>query len=236
MRGYFVVGTDGGCGKTTVAAAILTALRLDGRRVAAMKPVETGCELGPDGILVARDGLLLREACGEPFLPLDLVAPRRYQQPIAPALAARHEGRSFSLDTTRAALARLLATDPDLVLIEGIGGLLVPYAEDLLTADVARALTLPLLIVGRASQGTLNHTLLTIAEARHRNLPVKGVILSRLIANRSPEEADNAAEIERLGRVPVLGTLPHLGETLRRRPDVLTSALRRAFDPTVLLR
>jgi dethiobiotin synthetase len=121
------------------------------------------------------------------------------------------------------------------VLVEGAGGLLVPYADDLLAADVARALDLPLLIVARASLGTINHTLLTISEARHRNLRVRGVILSRVVPERGPDELDNAAEIERLGKVAVLGTIPHLGESVRRRPDVLATALARAFDPTVLL-
>lgn len=232
MTGYFVTGTDTGCGKTTVAAALLAALHRRGHRVAALKPIETGCADGPDGELIPADGLLLREACGDPPLPLDVVVPQRKRAPVAPAVAARSEPPAFSLARTRDALAHLTSLSPALLLVEGAGGLLVPYAEDLLAADVAAALELPLLLVARASLGTINHTLLTLSEARRRNLPVAGVILSHVAPYPTPDDASNASEIERLGQVRVLGTLPHVEP---RTPAALATALESALDPTRLL-
>ena len=146
--------------------------------------------------------------------------PYRFRLPIAPAVASRREGRTIELDRIRQAMPR---GGVDLVLVEGAGGLLVPYTPELLAADVVRALELPILIVARASLGTINHTLLTIFEARRRGLAIAGVILNRVVAARGPDEDDNAAEIERHGAVKVLGIVPHGGDVTA------------AFDPAVLL-
>jgi dethiobiotin synthetase len=205
---YFVTGTDTGVGKTTVAAGILTAARTRGLRVAALKPVETGCAPEP------QDAIRLRAAAGLESLPLDAICPIRYTLPVAPAVAARREARPFTIDTVMRARAALLADDPDLLLIEGAGGLLVPYTDAMLGVHLVRALGTPLLIVARASLGTINHTLLTIAEARRHEIPIAGVILNRVIEARAPDEDDNAAEIARHGRVRVLGTVPFGGDGL----------------------
>jgi dethiobiotin synthetase len=209
VKAYFVTGTDTGVGKTTISVGILSALRTRGKRVAALKPVETGCDPDPC------DALALQAATGQPAPPVLY----RFALPVAPAVAARRAGVRIELETIRQAMPR----DVDLLLVEGAGGLLVPYTDDLLAADLARVLELPLLIVARASLGTINHTLLTIFEARRRGLTIAGVILNRVVAARGADEDDNASEIERLASVPILGTVPHGGDV---------SA---AFDPAVLL-
>jgi dethiobiotin synthetase len=221
----FVTGTDTGVGKTTVSAGILAALRARGHRVAALKPGETGCA----DLDAPADLTLLRDAGG------DAAGPCRWRTPVAPAVAARREGVPFSLDAVFAARAELLARDPALLLVEGAGGLLVPYDDDMLGAHLARALGHPLLVVARASLGTINHTLLTISEARRHDLRVAGVILSRVVAERGPDEDDNAAEITRRARVPVLGTVRHLAPAARRDPAALAAAISDAFDPARLL-
>jgi len=232
-RALFVTGTDTGAGKTTVAAGILAALRRRGLAVAALKPAETGCPAGAE----PPDGALLRAAAGLERVPLDLVVPQRYAAPVAPAVAARAEHAPFSVDKTLAARAALVARAPGLrlLLVEGAGGLLVPYGPGLCAADLAARLALPLLVVARAALGTINHTLLTVNEARRRGLAVAGVILSRVVAERGPDEEENAAEIARLGQVRVLGTVAHLPPAARRDPAALADAVERAFDPTALL-
>jgi dethiobiotin synthetase len=221
VTAYFVTGTDTGVGKTIVAAGLLAHARARGLRTAALKPAETGCVHG-----VPTDGLLLRAAAGADHLPIDAIVPHRYATPVAPAVAARLEGRPFSLARTRTAFAALAGAD--LLLVEGAGGLLSPYADYLLAADLAAALALPLLIVARAGLGTINHTLLTVAEARRRGLTVAGVILSRVSAAPDPSEATNRAEIGRRIPVPVLGTLEHVAENERLDPAALGSAVARA--------
>jgi dethiobiotin synthetase len=232
---YFVTGTDTGVGKTTVAAGILAALRRRGVSVAALKPAESGCP-SVDGELQPEDGVLLRSAAGLDDLSLDVVVPHRLVQPVAPAIAARMDSVSFDWGRVLAARVRLFERRPALLLVEGAGGLLVPYDDNLLAADLAARLCAPLLIVARASLGTINHTLLTIFEARRRGLAVAGVILNRVVAEAGPDEPTNAAEIERLGDVRVLGTVPHLALAHRRDPDALADAVESAFDPSTLCR
>jgi dethiobiotin synthetase len=232
---YFVTGTDTGVGKSLVAAGLLAAARRRGHRVAALKPAESGCDRGPDGTLQAADAALLRAAAGLEVLPLEAVAPHRYLAPVAPGVAARREGPPFSVDRVKAALGRLLADEPHLLLVEGAGGLLVPYSDTLLEADLVATLGLPLLIVARAGLGTINHTLLTVFEARRRGLTVAGVILNRVEAERSPSEAENAAEIGRLGEIQVLGTVPHLAVDARTDLARLAAAVEASLPVSALI-
>ncbi len=225
---YFITGTDTGVGKTTVAAGILAARRQRGHRVAALKPAETGCAPDP------HDALLLRAAAGLDDVPIERIVPHRYATPVAPAVSAHREGRPFDVGAVMTARAALLADAPELLLVEGAGGLLVPYTDAMLGVHLARALGHPLLIVARASLGTINHTLLTIAEARRHELPIAGVILSRVIDARAPDEDDNAAEIARHGRVPVLGTFAHLPPAARTDLAALAAAAEAALDVSAL--
>jgi dethiobiotin synthetase len=204
-RRLFITGTDTGVGKTRVAVALVAAFRRAGRRVAAMKPIETGCARA-DGSLFAEDAARL--AAAAPADP-DLVCPIRLGPAASPAAAAALSGQSLDLATIPRA-ADALAADADLLVIEGAGGLLVPVAPGLFMADLAARLGARLLVVGRASLGTVNHTLLTIEAARRRQLPVAGVILSRVVAPRGVDEESNPEAIATLGQVPVFGTLPHL--------------------------
>lgn len=232
MRALFVSGTDTGVGKTTVAAGILAALTRRGHAVFGLKPVETGCDVDSSGDMVPKDALLLRQAAGLGQLPISAIAPYRYQTPVCPASAARLEGNPFSIDLVRTAMSQHKV---DLLLVEGAGGLLCPYTDGLLAADLARELDLSLLVVGRASLGTINHTLLTLSEARHRGLDVVGVVLSRQMAQRGPDEEDNPGHIARLGNVRVLGVLPHLAESKRRDINALADAAENALNLDVLL-
>jgi dethiobiotin synthetase len=204
----FVTGTDTGVGKTTVSAALLAAWRRSGRRVAPLKPIETGCDgVPPD--LVPADALRLAAAAGLADTPVDVLCPNRYALPASPEAASRAEGRPVDLDAIDRAHARL-AAGADLVLVEGAGGLLVPIAPGVLMADLAARLGATLLLVARASLGTINHTLLTVEAARRRGLAVAGVILNRTASLPGPDEPTNAEAIARHGGVEVLGTLPHL--------------------------
>jgi dethiobiotin synthetase len=198
MKGLFVTATDTGVGKTWVACALARAAARRGLRVAVMKPCETG-----DG----DDGARLLDAAGRP-LDAALARPYRLHLPASPEVAARAEGVVVDLARIETAFARL-TRDADFTLVEGAGGLLVPLAPGVLMADLAARLGLPLLIVARASLGTVNHALLTIEAARARNLPIAGVVMSRAVDTAGPEEPTNPEAIASYGRVPILGLFPH---------------------------
>ena len=96
----------------------------------------------------------------------------------------------------------------EVLLIEGVGGLLCPLTEDKTIADLAVALGYPLLVVARAGLGTINHALLTVEAARHRGLQVAGVVLNEAEPlEETPGTGENSAEIARRANVPVLGVV-----------------------------
>ena len=198
MNGLFVTATDTGVGKTWVACALARAAVRRGLRVATMKPCETG-----DG----DDGARLLEAAGRPLDP-SLARPYRFHLPASPEVAARAEGAAVDPAHLAHCYAQLAAA-ADFTIVEGAGGLYVPLAPGLLMADLAVRLGLPLLIVARASLGTVNHTLLTLEAARARRLAVAGVVLCRAVDSAGPEESTNPDAIATYGRVPILGTFPH---------------------------
>jgi dethiobiotin synthetase len=201
VSALFITGTDTGVGKTFLACALAHVLRARGRRVAVMKPVETGVESEPE------DALRLRAAAADPA-PLDVICPYRLRAPLAPALAARLEGVTIDVERLAALVVRRAAA-ADVLLVEGAGGLLVPLVGRSTWADFAARCALPLLIVGANRLGTINHCALTAHAAAAAGLAVRGVVLSQRDREADPSAATNAAAVHDLTGLPVLGVLPH---------------------------
>jgi dethiobiotin synthase len=217
LRGLFVTGTDTGVGKTVVTAGLLRYARRLGLVPIPFKPVETGCD--PDPL----DALALWRAA-EPPLPSTEVCLYPLRLPAAPALSASVEHLLIDVDRI-VAHAHQLATQGDLLIVEGAGGLLVPYTPATTAADLATALGLPVLIVARTALGTINHTALTLAEARRRQLSIAGCLLSRVSETVAPHEAANADLIAAVAGDRPLGTLPFLPPPARDNPDAIADAL-----------
>jgi len=221
LRGLFVTGSDTGVGKTLVAAGLLRLARRAGRVPIPFKPVETGCDPEP---LDARR--LWRAA--QPPVPAEDVCAYALPLPAAPALAAAASGVQIDLPDL-AARAAALARHGDYLLVEGAGGLLVPYAGAGTAADLAGMLRLPLLVVGRMALGTINHVALTLSETTRRGLPVAGYLLNRTERQAAPHEAGNAEMLAALtGRRP-LGVLPHLSPADREDDDRVADAVAAAI-------
>jgi dethiobiotin synthetase len=213
MRGAFVTATGTEIGKTVVAAAIANTARRAGNRVAVFKPAVSGLvdyPLAPETWASAGelpDHALLRLAAGSAQGD-DEVAPYRYAPPVSPHLAAELAGERIDPDRLRG--AALAATEgSDLLVCEGVGGFLVPLAEDYLVRDLARDLALPVVIAAAPGLGTINHTLLTIEAVRAARLEVASVVLNRWPREASAMEGSNLETIERLGNVAVQ-VLPEL--------------------------
>jgi dethiobiotin synthetase len=204
VRGVFVTGTGTDVGKTVVAAAICAALRARGERVAAFKPVVSGTaeRAYPDW---PPDHELLAATTGED--PAD-VSPAVFEAPLSPHLAAALAGQPLDPAVLRAAFDTRAAT-ADTVVVEGVGGLLVPLTPDYLVRDLACDLGLPLVVAASPGLGTINHTLLTLESARAAALTVAGVVLTPWPDAPSAMEVDNRATIARLGGVDV-AALPTL--------------------------
>ncbi|MBI4398665.1 MAG: dethiobiotin synthase [Candidatus Omnitrophica bacterium] len=207
-KGIFIIGTDTGVGKTVIAAGLTLVLRAKKRRVGVMKPVATGCfSRGQE--LVSSDTLFLLEAGGEDT-NRETVNPIRFRNPLAPLAAARAEGRS--IDTSQILRAyEELHEHFDFVIVEGIGGLMVPFTESYFVSDLIREFQLPVLIVSRTKLGTINHTLLTIEAAKSRGLNVAGIIFNNFReSDLGLDEQTSPKIISDLSRVPVLGMVPHI--------------------------
>lgn len=228
-RGIFITGTDTEVGKTHVACLLAGEL---GRnfRVGVMKPAESGCAR-VQGRAFPRDAALLKEASRCDW-PIERICPHAFFGALAPAEAARREGRSIDLSLIRRTCKEMQAAH-DIVLVEGAGGLLAPIWGAHTCADLAKDLNLPLLIVARAGLGTLNHSLLTLEVAQTRNIAVLAVVLNQSQKMEEDESVKTNAQILRQHtKVPVLGPLPHvspvegaLGGISKRIVDDLVQAV-----------
>jgi dethiobiotin synthetase len=216
-RGLFVTGTDTGVGKTTIAMALLRQARRLGMAPVPFKPAETGCD--PD----AADARALWQAAGSRVDEAD-VCLYRLRLPAAPAQAAAAEGLRIDVDRI-VARSEALAARGDFLLVEGAGGLLVPYTDTVTAADLAARLGLPLLVVARTALGTVNHTALTLREAARAGLTTAGLILNRTVAAAAPHEDGNAELIAGLTGVRPLGTFPWLPPATAGDPDAAADAL-----------
>ena len=199
LHGCFVTGTDTGVGKTVVAAAIAARLRRDGITVSALKPVITGLAEAPQAAW-SHDHELLARVTGR--APEDVVM-ASYGPAVSPHLAVEMAG------VEAPSLASLCATiryagDGDVVLVvEGVGGLLVPLGPDLDVRALARELGLTVVVAARPGLGTINHTLLTLEAARSAGLEVAGVVLTPWPEAPDQIQRSNRETITRIGAIEV---------------------------------
>jgi dethiobiotin synthetase len=192
LRGLFVTGTDTGVGKTYLTGALATELRRQGLRVGVAKPVVTGLDdPGP------HDHDLLGAASAATFGP-----------PASPHLAAALAGTELD-PAELVACARGAAEGADVVLVEGVGGLLVPLTRDYSVRDLAAELGLPVVVAARPALGTLNHTLLTLEAAAAGGLDVRAVVLTPWPAQPSEVELSNR---DTLAATVPTHVLPHDGD------------------------
>lgn len=187
MRGVFVTGTDTGVGKTCISLALMRALQKRGYRVTGMKPVASGCSVTESG-LVNEDALLL-QACASLQVPYEFVNPYAFEPPVAPHLAAESVGVQIQIPHIEAAFHKLSELS-DYVLVEGVGGWLVPVNAEQGMQDVARVLGLPVVLVVAIRLGCLNHALLTAQAIR-----TAGLSLAGWVANRIDPECERQDEI-----------------------------------------
>lgn len=216
VKAIFITGTDTGVGKTVVAAGIAAALRRRGLNVGVMKPVATGARRRGNR-LVSDDAEFLLQASGAKD-PMELVNPICLEAPLAPSVAAKLAHKPVSLNKVWKAY-KVLTYVHEAIIVEGVGGLMVPILERYYVADMIRRMRIPVLIVSRPTLGTLNHTLLTVRVAEQYGLDVRGIIINyHEKFKRGVVERLNPSLLEDICNLPVLGEIPHLPEV---RPSSL---------------
>jgi len=205
MSTLFIAGTDTGVGKTHATCTLLHALRIRGVHACGMKPVASGCVETSEG-LRNDDALALQAASAGP-MPYEWINPVALREPLSPHLAAAHEGVEIRLAPMYEAFERLRGMH-DAVLVEGVGGWLVPLSRSLLASDIARQWQLPVVLVVGLRLGCLNHALLSA-----RAIATDGCRLVGWIGNHIDPAMEAVDEnIETLRHhlpAPCLGILPH---------------------------
>jgi dethiobiotin synthetase len=219
-RGFFITGTDTGVGKTVIAAALILVIKHMGFRVCGMKPIETGCLKSKfkiqnskfkikEKVLIPADGMFLKETADVDD-SIDVITPIRFEKPLAPFSASEIEGIPVDIEKIKKAFESLLKKY-DMVVVEGIGGLLVPINRNYFVYDLIKQFALPIIIVSRPNLGTINHTLLTVNYAIKEGFNVAGIIIN---FSQSPEktlaEETNPKIIRQISPVPLIGIFPYL--------------------------
>jgi dethiobiotin synthetase len=202
--GLFVTGNDTDVGKTYVAAMIARAVAAQGLRVGIYKPAASGCHRR-DGDLLSGDALLLWHAAGSPG-DLHHVCPQRFAAPLAPHLAARHEGKELDSALLRSGL-EFWRERSDFVIVEGAGGLMSPLGDEEYVADLAHDFGYPLVVVAQNQIGVINQTLQTmiVAMTFRDGLEIAGIVLNCATpAEDDPSLATNREQLEMRSVPPVL--------------------------------
>ncbi len=195
----FITATDTGVGKTVATAVLGVLLQSQGFRVGVLKPVQCS---GDDAAFLKR---ILKVAD-----PLAVINPIYAPEALSPHLALKRAGLTFDLKKIKQSLL-IMRRCYDVVLIEGAGGLMVPLRPNYYVADLIGELKAEVVIVSRLGLGTINHTLLTINEAKARKIKIKGVLFSdSRPGKKTLPEQTNPQEIAKLSKIKVLGTIPYL--------------------------
>lgn len=203
---YFIAGTDTEIGKTTLSSVIIRALAAQGLKTAAMKPVAAGTVL-VDGVPHNEDVDALM-AASNMDLPQDMVCPYLLNTPISPNLSAEQDG--VTIDNARIVETfKAIQQQADAVIVEGVGGFIVPFSDTVSSADLEVALGLPVILVVGLRLGCISHALLTAEAIRSRGLTLAGWIANRVDPTLAFSDG-NITTLEKWLGAPRLGTMPNL--------------------------
>lgn len=206
LQGYFITGTDTSVGKTLVSQILIQHLRRTYASVVGFKPVASGCSLTSTGLRNA-DALALQQASSMQ-LSYDRINPYAFMPPIAPHIAATDTNTRIDVASICAGIESIAA---DRVVVEGVGGWLVPLSASETMADLATRLNLPVVLVVGMRLGCLNHALLTAAAIRQSGLRLVGWVANQIESDFERVTDNIAALNERLG-APLILSLPWLSQ------------------------
>ncbi len=200
--GLFITATDTEVGKTLIAGAIADVLKRKGLTPGVFKPIASGCRREREG-LVSADAEFL-SYCADSRFPLDIINPVSYAAPLAPAVCEHIENKPVDFESIASAYTHI-CENCDVVIVEGLGGILAPISENTRVLELAVEFAMPAVIVARPGLGTINHTLMTIETLRFAGIPVAGVIINGYRTDTAgTAEETNPQMIEEFGCTEVL--------------------------------
>lgn len=204
MKSYFITGTDTGVGKTTITAALAASIKKLGVDVGVMKPVATG--IPQKSGFKSHDVSILCQACGVDDTE-DLVNPIFMPLPASPYDASKILEIKIDREIIFEKFEKLKSRH-EMMLVEGIGGIMTPISSDYFVADLIKAMCLEVIIVARSTLGTLNHTLMTVNMCHDYKIPIKGIIVNNYDEKGEVAEKNSPSTIYEITNIPILGILP----------------------------
>ncbi len=208
MNGFFITGTDTEIGKTLLTSLLALGLLKHDVNCCPVKPIATGGVLY-EGRRISEDALFYKKIIpiGESLSQLN---PFCLIRPASPHFVAEIENQSFDLPHIFQKLQNL-SEKYEFLLIEGIGGWLVPLTYNYLVADFAKDIGLPVILISANKLGTINHTLLTLESIRGRGIEPMGVIFTKLSPDSDPDlEKNNVETVRKIGKTEIIGKIPYL--------------------------
>ena len=217
MKSYFVTGTDTGVGKTVITASIAASLRKRGIDVGVMKPIASGIPQKTG--FKSSDVSLLCEAAGVQDKE-DVVNPIFLPLPASPYDATKILKLDIDMPTVFERFHTLLKSH-QMLLVEGIGGIMTPITKNFFVADMIKEMGLETIIVTRPTLGTLNHTMMTIKICQEYKIPVKGIVVNYFDEKGPVNEKNAPATLHELTQMPILGIVPFVKDC-QKLEDMVT--------------
>lgn len=206
MKGIFVTGTDTNTGKTVITGLLAKYILERGRSVITQKWVETGSVSGYS-FDVERHLQIMKKDKPSMEKYSSYIAPYVFSAPCSPHLASRMENKKINVNKIKRSF-KLLSAEFDFVIVEGTGGLLVPFDGKNLIADIVKNLKLAVLVVAKNKLGAINHTLLTLEALNRRNIDVLGVLFNNSFDSPERVIKDNPRIIKKFTKEEIFGVLP----------------------------
>lgn len=200
---FFVTGTDTGIGKTHVSRLLLKKWNAQGFQTIGLKPIASGCEW-IDGQFINRDSHMLQHTASI-RLTYAQVNPFCFKTPVAPHIAAQKENLKLTVQKISSHIQKIAQIRHDAMLIEGVGGLMVPLNKKELQLDLIKTLNIPALFVVGLKLGCLNHTLLSIAMLKAYEVPIEGWIINHIDPSTECADENIATLKHHLKEIPYLG-------------------------------
>lgn len=229
MKSYFVTGTDTGVGKTAITAALAASLRKRGIDVGVMKPIATG--IPQKNGFKSADVTLLHEAAKVNDSE-EVINPVFLTVPSSPYDATKALGLKIDMKIIREKFQHLLKIH-QMLLVEGIGGIMTPITKDFFVADMIKEMKLETIIVTRSTLGTLNHTLMTFRMCKEYGITVKGMIINYFDEKGSLAERNAPSTLHEITGLPILGIIPFVKDY--QKLDAMTSIVEKNIDLNLLI-
>jgi len=205
MAGYFITGTDTGCGKTEISLGLMQLLQAQGQTVLGMKPIASGAEQTPNGL--RNEDALKLQAQGSLDLPYSAINTFAYEPPIAPHLAAAQAGETIDLNLI-AAHYTALSAQADSVIVEGVGGWRVPLNDTQAVSDLAVMLGLPVVLVVGLKLGCINHAVLSVESILSSGANLVGWV-GNVVERDMLVLEENVGTLKGMIAAPCLGVVPY---------------------------